>query len=191
LDIVVGHMPAPQVVFAGPMGVGKTTALRAVAGPDLVGMDVHSLEVGAAMRALGKSTTTAGFDYGECLLPDGRRVALYGLPGQERFDLMWDVVTQGCSGIVLWVFGNSADGVEHCEVWLKALSKRLPRTRLVVAVSRLSPHGRDDGLHAFAALARRFHPQAVVIAADPRARDEVRHVVASVLAAPSARFLAA
>jgi DNA polymerase III delta prime subunit len=190
LDIIVGQKVVPQVIFAGPMGVGKTTAMRAVSGPEKVEMDVRSLEVTQVMRALGKTTTTAGFDYGECSLPDGRQVVLYGLPGQERFDLMWDLLTPGSAGIVLWAFGDRADGGVTCEMWLRALSRRQTPTRLAVAVSRLGAARREEGLQGFAALARRFHPHAAVLAADPRAPADVMRAVAMVLEAPSARFLA-
>ncbi|WP_298284269.1 ATP/GTP-binding protein [Acidocella sp.] len=190
MDIVVGQRVAPQVIFAGPMGVGKTTAMRAVSGPEKLEMDVRSLEANQEMRAHGKTTTTAGFDYGECSLPDGRSVVLYGLPGQERFELMWNMLTPGSAGIVLWVFGDRADGGEICAAWLRALARRHACTRLVVAVSRLALAQRDEGVRAFAALARHFHPHAAVLAADPRAPEDVMQTLAAVLSAPAARFLA-
>ena len=48
-----------------------------------------------------KRTTTVALDYGLMKLDAGERIHLYGTPGQERFDFMWDILTKGGLGVVL------------------------------------------------------------------------------------------
>jgi len=183
LEIVLGHPASRQVVFAGPFGVGKTTALRAISEIPVVNTDVASRELDTAQRAGGKTTTTAGFDYGEFRLAAGERVAVFGLPGQERFDAMWDLLVPASAAVVLWAYGDQPDGVNQCATWLRALGQRAALLRVAVAVSRLPLAAQEAGLAPYRALVQRLHPLAVVQAADPRAAEDVRRVVAAALTA--------
>ena len=86
-----------KIIFAGPMGAGKTTAIAAISD-----IDVVSTESAATDEvALRKANTTVAMDYGVLRLEGGSSVHLYGTPGQERFSFMWDILTEGGMGLVL------------------------------------------------------------------------------------------
>ena len=56
------RMPDLKVVFTGPMGAGKTTAIRGISQGQTL-----STEVPISQGAQGdKRFTTVGLDYGEC-----------------------------------------------------------------------------------------------------------------------------
>ncbi len=183
MKAVLGPQTHHRLVFAGPFGVGKTTALRAISDSTVVSTDVHSDEaIQAALQPGGKTTTTVGLDYGEWHLPgDAGRVSLIGIPGQARFEAMWDALLPGASGVVLWVFGDRADGVEECGTWLEILRTRGALTRLAVAVTRV-PADDDTATAPFRSLVARYHPTAPVVTADPR---EPRQVMQAVMTAIS------
>lgn len=183
MKIVLGHHAKHQVVFVGPFGVGKTTALRAVSDIPVASMETASGEaVNSGDR--GKTTTTVGFDYGEWQFPDGARVGLFGVPGQERFNAMWDALLPQSSAVVLWLFGNRANALAEGHFWLDALAARKAVTRLAVAVTRVSPQAPDHELEPYRRLAARYHPLAPVITADPREPASVMQAIMVALSTP-------
>lgn len=89
------------------MGAGKTTAIRS-----LSTIDVVSTEAANTDRATAdKDTTTVALDYGEIDLGPDDKVRLYGVPGQSRFDFMWEILQQRAMGMILLVNAD-ADSVE-------------------------------------------------------------------------------
>ncbi len=186
LQVILGHTTTHQVVFVGPFGVGKTTALRAISDIPVVNTDVQSSEVDTTMQLHGKDTTTVGLDYGEWRFPDGSRVTLLGVPGQERFEAMWDTLLPHCSAIVLWVYGDRDPLLQETSKWLHTLAQRKALARLAVAVTRLPPNHADNALNPYRELVERFHPFAPVIAVDPRQANEVMQAVTIALTSPFA-----
>ncbi len=92
-----------RFIFTGPVGAGKTTAIRSVS--NLVYMDS---DVKVSDRAtFSKPKTTVAMDNGVLQLDKNRRVHLYGTPGQKRFSFMWDILARSmakdCSGLVILI----------------------------------------------------------------------------------------
>ena len=85
-----------KVVFTGPMGAGKTTAIRAICEGEALSTDVPISA--AEAKVGGKTMTTVGLDYGECHIEDQWVLKLFGTPGQERFRFMWDILGAGAFG---------------------------------------------------------------------------------------------
>ena len=177
---------AHQVVFVGPYGVGKTTALRSVSDIPVVNTDVASAEMSPEAVAQGKTTTTTAFDYGEWRFPDNTRVALVGVPGQDRFEAMWDVIIPRSSAIVLWLYGDRDPELREGLKWLNALAQRKAVARLAVAVSRMPLENSEVALRPYRALVERFHPLAPVMTADPREPAEVMQAIMMALTSPYA-----
>ncbi|MBP6718693.1 MAG: hypothetical protein KA173_07490 [Rhodoferax sp.] len=184
LQIVLGHTTEHQVVFVGPFGVGKTTALRCVSDIEVVNTDVFSTEVDEAAQTHGKTTTTTGFDYGEWCFPDGAKVSLIGVPGQERFEAMWDALLPRSSAIVLWLYGDRDPHLTQCTKWLNALAQRKAVSRLAVAVTRVPDQGAEKALDPYRNLIEQYHPLAPVITADPRRASDVLQVITMALTSP-------
>ena len=70
-------LEANKIIFTGPVGSGKTTAIGAISDIPPVGTDVSCSDE----SALIKDTTTVAMDYSYISLDDGTRVHLYGTPG--------------------------------------------------------------------------------------------------------------
>ncbi|MEZ5425718.1 MAG: ATP/GTP-binding protein [Pyrinomonadaceae bacterium] len=88
-----------KLIVSGPVGAGKTTFIKSISEIDTVDTDVKASE------DLGKEFTTVAMDYGLLTL-DGIPLHIYGTPGQDRFDFMWDVLCKGALGLLLLVRGD-------------------------------------------------------------------------------------
>lgn len=187
MNALLGDRVQRRVTFVGPFGVGKSTALRAVSDIPVVNTDVASRD--ACADDPDKYQTTVGFDYGEWQFPDGMRVGLCGLPGQSRFDAVWNALLPQSSGVVLWVFGNRPEAVREMRGWLDEIAARLPMARLAVAVTRLPEGFPDQALDPFRDCLAQWHPLAPVLSADPRRPGDVRQAIAMSLASPLAALL--
>lgn len=186
LKVVLGHTTSHQVVFVGPFGVGKTTALRTVSDIPVVNTDVASSEISTDAALEGKTGTTAGFDYGEWRFMDGSRVSLIGIPGQERFNTMWDVMLPRSSAIVLWLYGNREGGMAECSKWLEALAERKAISRLAVVLTRVNDLDAEKVLEPYRKLISHYHPLAPVMTADPRRQQDVLQAITMALTSPYA-----
>ena len=126
-----------KVVFTGPMGAGKTTAIRAISDSAALSTDVP---ISGTEAMAGKTMTTVGLDYGECSI-DGQWVfKLFGTPGQERFRFMWDILGAGAFGLVVLADNTRPDPVGDVVQYLQAFAPHVGARRTVVGVGRMDTH---------------------------------------------------
>lgn len=125
-------LDAVKIVFAGPVGAGKTTAIRSVSDMPPVSTEVPLLEDVDG----DKTTTTVALDFSTLLLDDGTVVQLYGLPGQEHFGFMRAIVLSGAIGAVLVLNGADEQVAEHCRDWLASLNEVAAGIPIVVGITR-------------------------------------------------------
>lgn len=121
-----------RIVFAGPIGAGKTTAISALSDVPPVSTEVASAEA----QAVGKATTTVAFDYGQILLATGDVVQLYGTPGQERFDFMWPLIADNAIGAVILADNRRADAIACTLHYVREFFPRIAEGNCVVGVGR-------------------------------------------------------
>ncbi len=185
MKAIIGQKIQHQVVFIGSFGVGKTTAVQALSDVEVITMEATAiLEVkNAKFINPQKTTTTVGFDYGEFDVGDGEKVSLYGIPGQARFEKVWDNLLPRCSGVVLWVFGNNSNYLKECERWFNILEQKKSIKKLSVALTRTS-HDDEDSVSVCRQLVEKYHPYAPVLTADPRDRGSVLQAVLMALSTP-------
>ena len=116
-----------KLVFAGPVGAGKTTAIAAIADAPPVSTDTLMSE-----GSMGnKTTTTVAFDFATLKTEEGDPVFLYGLPGQERVDFMRRIILTGAFGVVLALNGANTDIADQCTNWLSSIQAIAPGMRCV------------------------------------------------------------
>jgi signal recognition particle receptor subunit beta len=125
-------MATYRIVFAGPLGAGKTTAIAALSDAPPVSTEVESEEA----RAAGKATTTVAFDYGQVQLAGGDTLLLYGSPGQQRFDFMWSIVSENAIGAVVLANNAAVDGIAQTLHYVRAFAPRVAAGNCVVGVGR-------------------------------------------------------
>ena len=88
-----------KIIFTGPVGAGKTTAIAAISDKP----PISTNEAASDMTTSRKSQTTVAMDYGVKYLDNSDILHLYGTPGQERFNFMWDILTEGGLGLMLLI----------------------------------------------------------------------------------------
>jgi signal recognition particle receptor subunit beta len=121
-----------KLVLAGPVGAGKTTAIRSIADGEPV-----STEMPLPDGPIGdKTTTTVALDFATVLLDDGQPLFVYGLPGQEHFAFLRPMMLEGALGVILVLDGACADIAAQCRQWLVSLREIDPALAVVVGITR-------------------------------------------------------
>lgn len=165
-----------KLIFTGPVGAGKTTAITALSDTPVVTTD----EIATDMTRDRKETTTVALDFGTMRLDDGDQVHLYGTPGQARFSFMWDILTEGGLGLVLLIDNSRAHPLHDLDFYLDAFQAFVARTELVIGVTRLDQPA-TPGLCRFSAHLRERGLVAPVFQIDARERADVAMLVRALL----------
>jgi uncharacterized protein len=93
-------MQTIKIVISGAYSAGKSSFIRAVSDIDVVSTEAA---VTQEEERLLKAETTVGLDFGTIAINDDLALYLFGTPGQERFDYMWEILSEGCIGYVVLV----------------------------------------------------------------------------------------
>ncbi|WP_010206311.1 GTP-binding protein [Salinibacterium sp. PAMC 21357] len=120
------------ILFAGPMGAGKTTAIRSLSEIDVVSTEAANSDRDAA----DKPTTTVALDYGEISVNEAEKVRLYGIPGQRRFDFMWTILAERAEGVIVLVNADAENPVEIAIEYVKEFFAIYERGGIVIGLTR-------------------------------------------------------
>lgn len=119
-----------KILFAGSMGAGKTTAISALSDVDIVSTDVANTDKNSHSKML----TTVGIDYGHIILPPDIKIGLYGTPGQERFELVWRVVSDGALGAIILIDSSTPKARDELPYYVSYFSER-GMNRIIIALT--------------------------------------------------------
>lgn len=122
---------AYKIIFTGPVGAGKTTAINVIS--DIPTVRTESLA--SDMTRNQKPETTVAMDYGRIDLPNNTAVHLYGTPGQERFDFMWEILVEGGVGLVLLIDNSRPNPLKDLAFFISAFKDFIHKAALVVGVT--------------------------------------------------------
>lgn len=181
---VLGDPTPYRVVFAGPMGVGKTTAVR-----NLSGISTSETEVPLTAIGLdedlpdGKDTTTVGIDYGVWRPTPEIAVALIGTPGQDRFAEVRTSYMMPGTRVLIWLFGDRDDLPDQAERWIRSVGTTNVG-RIVLAITRTDDDAVSARVHLAPLLARLGAGAIPIYAADGRDQRSVEYVVSKALDLP-------
>lgn len=122
-----------KIIFTGPVGAGKTTAIESISDMPPVKTDAAASD----MAKNRKSSTTVAMDYGIMNLAGGEKIHLYGTPGQERFDFMWDILTTGGIGLILLLDNTRADPFQDMKFFLDSFQAFIAKTNVAIGVTQM------------------------------------------------------
>ncbi len=167
-----------KVLVAGPVGVGKTTAVRSAS-------DVPVLTTEATPTdetRLRKPSTTVAMDFGVLQLNRTQTIHIYGTPGQRRFNFMWDILAGGSAGVILLVDGSNVDLQDELTLYIDAFASLATSQRLALGVTRREPKNAHSLNQVHEHLEKR-KLALPVFDADPRSRHDIVVLIRALLAA--------
>lgn len=160
-------MSTPRIVLFGPMGIGKTTALRSLCGEAAVDCDVPNLDIASHEKA----TTTVGADFGIVRMEGGEELHVYGAPGQDRFGFMRQWLLSFAVGALVLLDANDPTALDQAAQTLAEVQKYAPDAACVVLAARPASSGTLD---RFAQqLAERCGQPVPMLAVDVRERAQM------------------
>jgi signal recognition particle receptor subunit beta len=166
-----------KIIFTGPVGAGKSTAIAALSDFPPVQTD----EIASDMTAARKLRTTVALDYGAFSIASGEKIHLYGTPGQERFDFMWDILTQGGLGLILLLDNSRAEPFNDLHFFLGAFKEFITVSTAVVGVTHCDDKPSPSIPDYRNELIRLGFANMPVLAADPRRKADVANLLRNLL----------
>ena len=174
------HTPGRMVkiVVTGPFAAGKTTFVRTISDVTVLSTERTVTEGPASL----KGQTTVAMDYGRISVPPDLGISLFGTPGQERFDFMWDVLSEGMLGYVLVVDASRPASYGEA-VAIRGVFADLADVASVVAVNKLAVGDDPQAAIARVRAVLGVGEDVPVVACDARDRTEVEDALVALLLA--------
>lgn len=166
-----------KVLVTGPFSAGKTTLIKTISEIAVVATDRNVTDASSAV----KKNTTVAMDFGRITFADNLTLYVFGTPGQARFEVMWEILSEGMLGFIVLVHAADARSV-HDAAHILSKFRAYSDVPYIVGVTHLdevmSPRDqvlswvrRDLGL-----------PESVsVLACDPRDREDVTKLMLQML----------
>jgi small GTP-binding protein len=165
-----------KIIFTGPVGAGKTTAIDSISDVPPVKTDSSATD----MTKSRKPSTTVAMDYGVMILEDGEKIHLYGTPGQERFDFMWDILVAGGIGLILLLDNTRPDPFKDMWFFLESFKHFIAETGVAIGVTQMDiSHKPTIADYQTQLQISNLNPP--VFAVDARVKDDVSLLVQSLL----------
>lgn len=118
-------------MVTGPFGAGKTTMIRTISEITVLSTE---RDISDHTR-VHKDHTTVAMDFGRITIENDLVLYLFGTPGQERFDFMWEILAEGMLGFVLVVDRRREASFDEAAAILDAF-KSFGSVPFVVAVNK-------------------------------------------------------
>jgi small GTP-binding protein len=167
-----GH--AVKIVVTGPFAAGKTTLIRTISEITVLSTE-QDITDGTRSR---KNETTVAMDFGRITIDRDLVLYLFGTPGQERFDFMWEILGEGMLGYVVLVDVTREDSLAEAVGILEAFRK-MARVPFVVALNRAEGIDEDDEARVRSTLD--LAPDVPVVPCDATDRESVKSVLLALL----------
>jgi small GTP-binding protein len=122
---------AVKIVVTGPFSAGKTTLIRTISEITVLSTEKDITDHTKSRKA----ETTVAMDFGRITIDRDLVLYLFGTPGQDRFDFMWEILGEGMLGYILLVDADREDSLEEA-VGILAAFRKMARVPFVVALNR-------------------------------------------------------
>ncbi|VAW77549.1 putative ATP/GTP-binding protein [hydrothermal vent metagenome] len=165
-----------KIIFTGPVGAGKTTAITAISDIAPISTEQAATDETRDKKAL----TTVAMDYGSMRLDNGEMLHLYGTPGQERFNFMWDLLIDGSIGVIIMLDDANPDPLEDLRAFVSSFRDFIHDHAVVVGITRMEL-GKGLKLADYHATLTKFELNIPVFEVDARQHDDVIMLVQALL----------
>ncbi|ACO04099.1 MAG TPA: GTP-binding protein [Persephonella sp.] len=112
-----------KIVVAGPYAAGKTQFINTVSEIQTVQTEAKTTK---SDEKTVKNHTTVAMDFGRITIDDNHVLYLFGTPGQERFDFMWDILGKGMVGLVVLVDSTDPSTFHEARKIINYFESRYP-----------------------------------------------------------------
>lgn len=166
-----------KIVIAGPFSAGKTTLIKTISDTAIVGTERAITDAAPG----SKKETTVAMDFGRINLAPDLTLSLFGTPGQKRFDVMWEVLSEGMLGFVLLVDGSLPRSLIDARSILDTF-RSYADVPFVVGVTHVDERdaSANDAISE-SRVALGIPPNIPVLGCDPRQRSDVKALLLEVL----------
>ncbi|MEZ4812849.1 MAG: ATP/GTP-binding protein [Caldisericia bacterium] len=118
-----------KILITGPFSSGKTTFIQTLSDTEFVSTE----EILSNGSSDGKKYTTVGIDFGKIIISDDLSIYLFGTPGQERFDFIWEDQINGSIAIMIMVDRSDFSSVMGAKNFVKFYTSRTNVPIIIVA----------------------------------------------------------
>ncbi len=130
---------AVKIVVTGPFSAGKTTLIRTISEITVLSTEKDITDHTKSRKA----ETTVAMDFGRITIDRDLVLYLFGTPGQDRFDFMWEILGEGMLGYILLLDSSRQDSLEEA-VGILAAFRKMAHVPFVVALNRSAGVSPDD-----------------------------------------------
>lgn len=165
-----------KIIFTGPVGSGKTTAIHSISDIDIVSTNQNASD----MTQKRKNDTTVAMDYGVIKLDDNEKVHLYGTPGQERFDFMWSILTKGGIGLVLLLDNTRKDSFNDMRFYTNTFRDFINENQMVVGITQTDIQ-KTPSISQYREWLNELGFEAPIFEVDARSREDISMLLQGLL----------
>src|ERR687896_523587 len=128
-----------KIVVTGPFSAGKTTLIKTISEVAIVGTERDVTDETASI----KERTTVAMDFGRITFAEDLSLFIFGTPGQRRFEVMWEILSEGMLGFILLVHAADERSIEEAAHILETF-REYADVPYVVGVSHLDEVAEDQ-----------------------------------------------
>jgi len=165
---------AVKIVVTGPFSAGKTTLIRTISEITVLSTEKDITDHTKSRKA----ETTVAMDFGRITIDRDLVLYLFGTPGQDRFDFMWEILGEGMLGYILLVDSSRPDSMDEA-VGILAAFRKMARVPFVVALNRAP--GLDPSDEAAVRATLELGDEVPVVPCDATDRESVKAVLLALL----------
>jgi small GTP-binding protein len=165
---------AVKIVVTGPFSAGKTTLIRTISEITVLSTEKDITDHTKSRKA----ETTVAMDFGRITIDRDLVLYLFGTPGQDRFDFMWEILGEGMLGYILLVDASRPDSLDEA-VGILAAFRKMARVPFVVALNRAPGLDPSDETRVRSAL--ELGDEVPVVPCDATDRESVKAVLLALL----------
>lgn len=163
-----------KIVVTGPFDAGKSTLIRTISEITVLSTEREVSDVES------QGSTTVAMDFGRITVDDDIALYLFGTPGQQRFEFMWDILAEGMLGYILLVDAQRPESIPEARR-INDHFVALADVPSIVVINKLGEH--EPMMRTIEQVREQLDldPEVPVVIADARERQDVKRVLVTFL----------